>query len=219
MEGSLCVRPGTQGAGTGVRVCWYLRVAGSYGKWAPYSPPRFGPVPTVLESCAIPTLCTLWFSELCQELEIQPLLLEVTSDRETYPNQHLPDQLSVLGVPCRVLEGSGKASPRELHVYPEGRRETEARSRAGCANVLRWMELEGRRSQVEAGVGGRRPTPSALQPHASLCHREQPRGDPGPRGGAAAEEALHRLQQVVPARGQHLGCGSRPLRAVHRAAH
>lgn len=48
---------------------------------------------------------------------------------------------------------------------------------------------------------------------------EQPRGDPGPCGGTAVEEALLWLQQVVPARGQHLGRGSCPLRAVHRTAH
>ena len=57
---------------------------------------------------------------------MQPLLPEVTSGRETYPSQLLPDQLSVLGVQCRALEGSGKASLRNLHLYPEGRRETEA---------------------------------------------------------------------------------------------
>lgn len=60
--------------------------------------------------------------------------------------------------------------------------------------------------------------PSHLQVFHSF-HSLWPRGDPSPRRGAAPEETLLRIQQVVPSRGQHLGRGAGPLRAVHRPAH
>lgn len=74
-----------------------------------------------------------------------------------------------------------------------------------------WQEAQG------GILDGHHPLPLSRAPAGPRS--EQPCGDPGPRGGAAAEETLLRLQQVVPARGQHLGCSSCPLWPVYRAAH
>lgn len=59
----------------------------------------------------------------------------------------------LFGLQCQLPEGSGKASLRKLHFDPEGRRDAEARSGAGCASVLGWLEREETRTWWEAREG------------------------------------------------------------------